>query len=156
MITLRNVLVIFAVLVVGTLTIIINNVQFAILGCFVWLNSSVLFFFYFRMGWFFPHTICRIQQDFIQSYHWRLQKTFTIVYYYNKLGILSLLDYFWNVFMRPTYGMVNSFLIEKVDFSLFFFWKCWWIDGNWLVASCIDKLNQSPYQPIFHYGILYF
>lgn len=48
MITLRNVLVIFAVLVVGTLTIIINNVQFAIVGCFVWLNSSVLFFF---SGW---------------------------------------------------------------------------------------------------------
>ena len=67
MITLRNALVIFAVLVVGTLTIIINNVQFAIVGCFVWLNSSVFFFF---SGWGgFPHTICRIQQDFIQSYH---------------------------------------------------------------------------------------
>lgn len=53
MITLRNVLVIFAVLVVGTLTIIINNVQFAILGCFVWLNSSVLFFL-FQDGVVFP------------------------------------------------------------------------------------------------------
>lgn len=123
MITLRNVLVIFAVLVVGTLTIIINNVQFAIVGCFVWLNSSVLFFFSGWGGFSPPHTICRIQQDFIQSYHWRLQKTFTIVYYYNKLGILSLLDYFWNVFMRLTYGMVNNFWIEKVDFSLFFFFE---------------------------------
>lgn len=54
MITLRNVLVIFAVLVVGTLTIIINNVQFAILGCFVWLNSSVLFFFFSGWGGFPP------------------------------------------------------------------------------------------------------
>lgn len=53
MITLRNVLVIFAVLVVGTLTIIINNVQFAIVGCFVWLNSSV-FFFFFQDGVVFP------------------------------------------------------------------------------------------------------
>lgn len=54
MITLRNVLVIFAVLVVGTLTIIINNVQFAIVGCFVWLNSSVLFFFFSGWGGFPP------------------------------------------------------------------------------------------------------
>lgn len=54
MITLRNALVIFAVLVVGTLTIIINNVQFAIVGCFVWLNSSVLFFFFSGWGGFFP------------------------------------------------------------------------------------------------------
>lgn len=123
MITLRNVLVIFAVLVVGTLTIIINNVQFAIVGCFVWLNSSV-FFFFFQDGVVFP-PILYAGFNKILSNHIidDCKKPFTIVYYYNKLGILSLLDYFWNIFMRLTYGMVNSFLIEKVDFSLFFFFE---------------------------------